>query len=214
MQPKLQIALDVWSLEEAFAILADVAEYVDIIEAGTPLVVNQGISSLKAIKDKYPNKEFTIDAKITDEFYIAQKAFDAGADYTTVLGILSDEAVSSAINEGKKAGKEVMVDLMNVRDKLQRAQQVKEMGAHYVIVHYGLDEQRLGKTPLEDLKTIKQNTDIKIAVAGGINLDTLPDYLREYPDIIIVGKALVENPNRKHAAEQMRSLIEEDTSLH
>lgn len=213
MQPKLQIALDVWSLEEAFAILADVAEYVDIIEVGTPLVVNQGISSLKAIKDKYPNKEFTIDAKITDEFYIAQKAFDAGADYTTVLGILSDEAVSSAINEGKKAGKEVMVDLMNVRDKLQRAQQVKEMGANYVIVHYGLDEQRLGKTPLEDLKVIKQSTDIKVAVAGGINLDTLPNYLKEHPDIVIVGKALVENPDRKNAAMKMRGLIEARVSL-
>lgn len=207
MPPKLQIALDVWSLDEAFVILADVAEYVDIIEAGTPLVVNQGISSLKAIKDKYPNKEFTIDAKITDEFYIAQKAFDVGADYTTVLGILSDEAVSSAINEGKKAGKEIMVDLMNVHDKLQRVQQVKEMGANYVIVHYGLDEQRLGKTPLEDLKTIKQNTDIKVAVAGGINLDTLPDYLKEHPDIIIVGKALVENPDRKNVAMKMRDLI-------
>lgn len=207
MQTKLQLALDVWSLDEAFVILADVAEYVDIIEAGTPLVVNQGIDSLKAIKDKYPIKEFTIDAKITDEFYIAQKAFAAGADYTTVLGILSDEAVSSAINEGKKAGKEVMVDLMNVKDKLQRTQQVKEMGAHYVIVHYGLDEQRLGKTPLEDLKTIKQNTDMKVAVAGGINLDTLSDYLKEHPDIIIVGKALVENPDRKNVAMKMRDLI-------
>src|SRR3989338_2443676 len=132
---KLQIALDVWTLEEAFAILDEVVQNIDIIEAGTPLVANVGINSLSKIKKKYPNKLFVIDAKIADEFYIAKKAFDAGADFTTVLGILSDESVKAAIDVGKKEGKEVIVDLINVKDKLQRAKEVKKLGANYVLVH-------------------------------------------------------------------------------
>ncbi len=139
--PKLQIALDVWTLDEAFRILDEVADYIDIIEAGTPLVLNSGIASLVSIKNSYPNKEFVIDAKITDESYIAKKAFDAGADYTTVLGILSKESVLAALNQGKKASKEVIVDLMNVQDKLKKSEEVKKLGAHYVLVHCGLDEQ-------------------------------------------------------------------------
>lgn len=95
---KLQIALDVWSLEDAFSIINDVVDYVDIIEAGTPLVATVGIDRLGIVKQKYPQKIFVIDAKITDEFYIAKKAFDAGADFTTVLGILSDESVKAVIN--------------------------------------------------------------------------------------------------------------------
>lgn len=102
---KLQIALDVWSLKEAFSILEEVAQFVDIIEAGTPLVINEGIQAMSKIKKEYPNKTFVIDAKITDEFYIAKKAFEAGADFTTVLGILSDESVKAAIYEAKAAKK-------------------------------------------------------------------------------------------------------------
>lgn len=53
---KLQIALDVWSLEEAFSILAEVAQYVDIIEAGTPLVINEGIKAMRKIKKRIQTK--------------------------------------------------------------------------------------------------------------------------------------------------------------
>lgn len=207
MIPKLQIALDVWTLEDAFRILDEVVEYIDIIEAGTPLVSNSGIASLSAIKEKYPGKEFVIDAKITDEFYIAKKAFDTGADYTTVLGILSDESVSAVLDQGKQAGKGVMVDLMNVGDKLQRAQEVKALGANYVLVHCGLDEQSLGKTPLSELKRIKENLDIKVAVAGGINLNTIDDYINAGADIIIVGNALVKDSDRRNIVKQMRDKL-------
>ncbi len=205
--PKLQIALDVWTLDEAFRILDEVADYIDIIEAGTPLVLNSGIASLVSIKNSYPNKEFVIDAKITDESYIAKKAFDAGADYTTVLGILSKESVLAALNQGKKASKEVIVDLMNVQDKLKKSEEVKKLGAHYVLVHCGLDEQSLGKTPLAELKRIKQNLDIKVAVAGGINLNTIEDYIAANADIIVVGNALVKDSNRKNVAQKMKDKI-------
>lgn len=207
MISKLQIALDVWTLEDAFSILDEVVDYIDIIEAGTPLVVNSGIASLAAIKEKYPNKDFVIDAKITDEFYIAKKAFDAGADYTTVLGILSNESVAAVLDQGHKANKGVLIDLMNVQDKLQRSQEVKKLGASYVLVHCGLDEQRLGKTPLSEAKRIKENMDIKVVVAGGINLDTIDDYINTRADIIVVGNALVKETDRRNIAKQMRDKL-------
>lgn len=208
MQPKLQIALDVWTLDEAFKILEEVADYVDIIEAGTSLVVSSGIDSLNIIKEKFPDKEFVIDAKITDEFYIAKRAFEAGADYTTVLGILSDESVASALNEGGKANKEVIVDLMNVKDKVERAKQVQELGAEMVIVHCGIDEQLANKSPLAELRAIKKEVGIKVAVAGGITLETLDEYIHEEADVVIVGGALVKNSDRGDIAAKMREKIQ------
>ena len=202
---KLQIALDVWSLEEAFRILNDVADYVDIIEAGTPLVVNEGMRLMHKIKEKYPNKTFVIDAKITDEFGIAKKAFAAGADVTTVLGILSDESVKAVIKEGKKAGKKVAVDLMNVTNKLQRAKEVVDFGADQVLVHCGIDEQKLGKTPLKELCYFKKSPNIKVGVAGGITLDTIDHYIKAGANIIIVGGALVKSRDRARIASEMKS---------
>lgn len=148
-----------------------------------------------------------IDAKISDEFYIAKKAFEAGADFTTVLGILSDESVKAAIYEAKVAKKGIMVDLMNVKDKLKRAKEVTAFGADYVLVHCGIDEQKLGKTPLNELRSIKSSSKIKVAVAGGISLDTIDDYIEAEADIIVVGGALVKNRNRAEAAKQMKLKI-------
>jgi len=204
---KLQIALDVWSLKEAFSILEEIAPNIDIIEAGTPLVVNEGINSLRQIKERYPNKLFVIDAKIADEYYIAKKAFDAKADFTTVLGILSDESVKAAIDIGKQEGKEVIVDLMNVKNKIKRAQEVKKLGANYVLVHCGIDEQKSGKTPLGELISLKKNVDINVAVAGGINLDTIDDYIKAKADIIVVGGALIKNSDRREISKAMKDKI-------
>lgn len=113
--------------------------------------------------------------------------------------------------KGKRAKKGVMVDLMNVKDKLGRAKEVIGFGADYVLVHCGLDEQKLGKTPLNELRRIKENSNIKVAVAGGINLDSLGEYIKAKPDIIVVGSALVKNPNRRKIGQSIHALIKSTT---
>ncbi len=60
---------------------------------------------------------------------------------------------------------------------------------------------------MADLKRIKQNLDIKVAVAGGINLNTIEDYIAANADIIVVGNALVKDSNRKNVAQKMKDKI-------
>ena len=40
---KLQIALDTCNTKEALAILHDVADYIDVIEVGTPMIIAYGM---------------------------------------------------------------------------------------------------------------------------------------------------------------------------
>ena len=47
---KLQLAFDQINLEEAKVFLEDVADLIDIVEIGTPLILREGIRSVSEIK--------------------------------------------------------------------------------------------------------------------------------------------------------------------
>ena len=48
---KLQVSVDLLSLEQAMNLLKEVAPYVDIIEAGTPLIKQEGLKVLSTFKE-------------------------------------------------------------------------------------------------------------------------------------------------------------------
>ncbi|MFX1532193.1 MAG: orotidine 5'-phosphate decarboxylase / HUMPS family protein, partial [Promethearchaeota archaeon] len=47
-KPQLQVALDLETLDEALAISREVAPFVDILEAGTPLIKSEGVRAIQA----------------------------------------------------------------------------------------------------------------------------------------------------------------------
>src|SRR5258708_8280446 len=63
---KLQVAIDLLTTEEALALAAKVAPYVDIIELGTPLIKNMGSSVISAMKKAHPDKIVFADLKTAD----------------------------------------------------------------------------------------------------------------------------------------------------
>lgn len=50
---KLQLALDLVDIEGAKEVVAEVAEFIDIVEIGTPIVINEGLHAVKAIKEAF-----------------------------------------------------------------------------------------------------------------------------------------------------------------
>ena len=63
---KLQVAMDVATLDEALTLSRQVADFVDIIELGTPLIKHEGIAAVSAIKAAHPDKEVFADMKTAD----------------------------------------------------------------------------------------------------------------------------------------------------
>ena len=49
---KLQLALDDITLEEAMELVANVRDYVDIIEVGTPMVMEYGMAPVRELKKR------------------------------------------------------------------------------------------------------------------------------------------------------------------
>ncbi|MFP3360209.1 3-hexulose-6-phosphate synthase, partial [Planococcus sp. SIMBA_143] len=91
----------------------------------------------------------------------------------TILGAAEDESIKGAVEEAKKQGKDILVDMMAVKDLATRAKEVDALGVDYICVHTGYDLQAKGQNSFEDLETIKGVVkNAKTAIAGGIKLDS------------------------------------------
>ncbi|KAD3720590.1 3-hexulose-6-phosphate synthase [Arthrobacter yangruifuii] len=205
---KLQLAMDVLTVEDALELSGKVAEYVDIIELGTPLVKNAGLSAVTAIKEAHPDKIVFADLKTMDAGELeADIAFKAGADLVTVLGVADDSTIAGAIKAGKAHGKGVVVDLIGVDDKAARAKEVTDLGAEFVEFHAGLDEQAQDGYDLNTLLTAGKAAGVAFSVAGGVKLATVADVQASGADVAVVGGGIYSADDPALAAKELRAAI-------
>ena len=207
--PILQIALDMVDLHRALQIAQEaVAGGANWLEIGTPLIKSEGMNAVRAMKRKFPEHLLVADMKTLDVGgFEVEMASKAGANIICVMGMADDQTITEAVKAAKKYGSKVMVDLMNVPDKLARAQQVQEFGAEFVCTHVSIDAQMVKKNPLEDVKGISSKVAIPLAVAGGLNSETAPEAVKAGADIIIVGGAINKAPKVTEATKQIITSI-------
>lgn len=208
---ELQLALDLVNIPEAKQLVKEVEEHIDIVEIGTPVVINEGLRAVKEIKEEFPNLKVLADLKIMDAAgYEVMKASEAGADIITILGAAEDMSIKGAVDEAKKQGKKILVDMIAVKDIEGRAKELDELGVDYICVHTGYDLQAVGQNSFEDLAKIKGVVkNAKTAIAGGIKLETLPEVIKAQPDLVIVGGGITSQDDRKAAASEMQKMIKQ-----
>jgi 3-hexulose-6-phosphate synthase len=204
---KFQVALDLFSIEDTLNVLEKVGEFVDIIELGTPLMIKEGVSAVKVVKGKFPDKIVFADIKVMDGGSVIPKiAFNAGADMVSVLAVAEDNTIKATIDCANEYKKDVLVDMCSVPDIGKRAKEVDLMGPKYICVHVGYDIQNTGADPIEELKNI---VDVKShkAIAGGIKLSNFEEAVKSPADLIIVGGGLYNQPNMREIAQKMHAII-------
>jgi 3-hexulose-6-phosphate synthase len=194
---KLQLALDDVSLAEAIELVTKLYEHVDIVEIGTPLIIEEGMAPVRALRARFPNLKILADTKIMDAGeYEAGLAFAAGADYATVLGVTDLATVEGCLKTAESCCKTIVVDMICVDDLPTRIARLEGLGVKALAVHTGVDQQRAGRTPVDDLKIMKAHSrQSTLFVAGGITLSTLPRYMALGADVMIVGGGI------RHAAD-------------
>ena len=64
---KLQLAIDLVDTAGAIALVKEIGEdNLDIVEIGTPVVINEGLRAVKEMKAAFPNLTVLADLKIMD----------------------------------------------------------------------------------------------------------------------------------------------------
>ncbi|MBH8563068.1 orotidine 5'-phosphate decarboxylase [Nostoc sp. CENA67] len=207
---KLQVSVDLLSLEQAMNLLQEVSPYVDIIEAGTPLIKQEGLKVLTTFKQYFPDKLIFADMKTMDAGGLeAEMAFKAGADFTTVLAVSNDSTIEGAVTAARKYGKYVTADLISVSDRVSRARTLENLGVNYLELHCGLDEQanHLCTSTADELTALRNAVSISLSAAGGINEKTIQEVEAAGADVAAVGAAIYSANSPAEAARRLREKI-------
>ncbi len=210
-RPVLQVALDFENLSRALLAAREAVEGgADWVEAGTPLIKSEGLNAVRELKKAFPDRRIVADLKVMDTgAFEVELAAKAGADLVTVLGAADDDTIAEAVRGGELYGAEVVVDLLNVPDPAARAKRVAELGAAAVCWHVGIDMQMQAKTPFAVLGELARASPIPVAVAGGLNSETVAQATREGAQILIVGGAITKSPKITEATRAIVKAIAE-----
>jgi 3-hexulose-6-phosphate synthase / 6-phospho-3-hexuloisomerase len=208
-EPVLQVALDFLDLERAIQVAEEaVAGGVDWIEAGTPLIKSEGLNAVRALRKRFPNHVIVADMKTMDAGRAeVEAAAKAGANIIDVLGAASDATIRECVEAANNYGAEIIVDLIEVGDPVDRARAAEAAGADYIAVHTAIDVQMRGGDPFERLKVVANTVGIPIAVAGGVNSETAAKAVENGADVVIVGGAIIKSRDARKAAEEIKQAM-------
>lgn len=205
---KILVALDA-PLKTSLEILQKVRPFIDIAEIGTPQIFQSGIHAVTKYRTAFPDLDLLADLKIMDAgLYEAEIGFTAGCKYVTVLGVASDDTIRGTVQAAKLADGKIIVDMIEVKDLLQRSEQLLNLGIDYLCLHTAFDRQKNEKAPLSALKRVKNAfPQAKLAIAGGVGLDTIDEVAKIGPDIVIVGGAITTAKNPADIARRLRERL-------
>jgi len=215
MKTILQVALDLLNEHRALAIARDsVKGGADWLEAGTPLIKSEGMDIIRKLKEKFPGKTLVADMKTMDTgAFETEMAAKAGADVVCILAAADNSTIKDALKSARKYGTKIMVDLIGIKDKVKRAKELEKLGVDYLCIHVGIDEQMVGKNPIDVLKSVVKETNIPVAVAGGINSETAADVVKAGASIIIVGGSITKAKDVTKATKMIKKAITEKKSI-
>jgi 3-hexulose-6-phosphate synthase len=180
MKTIVQISLDITTSKEALE-TAEMAMRagVDWLEAGTPLIIAEGMHGVRALRERFPKTPIVADLKTMDGGYLeAEMMAKAGATHVVVMARAHEETIRCVVKAGHDFGVEVMGDNMVCPDMVAGAKFLEDLGCDYVIHHIGYDERRgiaarglRMPSPLDQLREVVKAVSVPVQAVGGLSLE-------------------------------------------
>ncbi len=199
MRPIVQLSLDLTDLNEALQ-AAELAlrAGVDWLEAGTPLIIAEGLRGVRELRARFPDVPIVADLKIMDGGSLeAQMMIEAGANMIVVMGQAHEETVELVVKASHDLGAKVMGDNMAMPDPVAGARQLEELGCDYVVHHIGYDMRTLRRkrgqhspTPLDKLREVVQSVSIPVQAVGGLTIEQAIETPAYGAPLVVIGAPL------------------------
>ena len=180
MKTIVQISLDITTKEEALE-TAELAMRagVDWLEAGTPLIIAEGMHGVRALRERFPATPIVADLKTMDGGYLeAEMMAKAGATHVVVMARAHEETIRCVVKAGHDFGVKVMGDNMVCEDMVAGAKWLEDLGCDFVIHHIGYDERRgiaarghRMPSPLDQLRDVVNAVSVPVQAVGGLTLE-------------------------------------------
>lgn len=180
MKSIVQISLDLTDIDEALQTAAMALRAgVDWLEAGTPLLLAEGLHGVRKLRAAFPEVPIVADLKTMDGGYLeAEMMARAGATHVVVMARAHPETIRVVVQAGRDLGIKVMGDNLGCPDMVEAARMLEDMGCDYVIHHIGYDERRgiaaRGErmpSPLDQLREVVSAVKVPVQAVGGLSLE-------------------------------------------
>lgn len=199
MRPIVQISLDLTNLQEAL----DTAEMalragVDWLEAGTPLILAEGLHGVRGLRTAFPDVPIVADLKTMDGGYLeAEMMAKAGATHVVVMERAHEETIKCVVKAGRDFGVKVMGDNMVAAYMVAAARRLEDLGCDYIVHHIGYDERRgiaaSGKrmpSPLDQLEAVVKAVNIPVQAVGGLSIEQAISTPKYGAPLVVLGAPL------------------------
>lgn len=180
MKPIVQISLDLTNIDEALATAAMALRAgVDWLEAGTPLILAEGLHGVRKLREAFPEIPIVADLKTMDGGYLEiEMMAKAGATHVVVMARAHAETIKVVVKAGKDFGVKVMGDNLACPDMVEGARWLEKLGCDYIVHHIGYDERRgiaaAGNpmpSPMDQLRQVVAAVNIPVQAVGGLSLE-------------------------------------------
>ncbi|HEY8549248.1 MAG TPA: orotidine 5'-phosphate decarboxylase / HUMPS family protein [Vicinamibacterales bacterium] len=194
-RPVVQISLDLTNLAEALETAQIAVEAgVDWLEAGTPLLLAEGLHAVEALRNKFPNHPIVADLKTMDGGYLeAEMMAKAGASFVVVMGRAHEATIRRVIDAGRDFGVKVMGDNLAAEDRVANARWMASLGVDVIIHHIGYDERRMikGLSPMDELDAVVDAVDVPVQAVGGLTIPQAIECPAHGAQLVVLGAPLV-----------------------
>ena len=146
---------------------------VDWLEAGTPLLLGEGLHAVEALHNRFPKHPIVADLKTMDGGYLeAEMMAKAGASFVVVMGRAHEATVRRVVDAARDYGIKVMGDNLAADDRIANAKWLESLGVDYIIHHIGFDERRLveGLSPMDELDEVVAAVSVPVQAVGGLTI--------------------------------------------
>src|ERR1051325_5166985 len=210
MLPIVQISLDLTNLDEALA-TAEIAlrAGVDWLEAGTPLILAEGLHGVRGLRERFPGVPIVADLKTMDGGYLeAEMMAGAGATHVVVMARAHEETLRCVVAAGRDHGVKVMGDNLGCPDMVAAARWLEDLGCDYVIHHIGYDERRgiaaRGErmpSPLDQLRDVVAAVGVPVQAVGGLTVEQAVRTPEYGAALVVIGAPLAVDADSFKTAE-------------
>src|SRR5688500_14548019 len=180
MKPIVQISLDLTNIDEAMETAAlALRAGVDWLEAGTPLILAEGLHGVRKLREAFPKTPIVADLKTMDGGYLeAEMMAKAGATHVVVMARAHEETIKAVVEAGRDYGIKVMGDNLGCPDMVAGAKMLEDLGCDFIVHHIGYDERRgiaaRGQrmpSPLDKLCEVVAAVRVPVQAVGGLTLE-------------------------------------------
>src|SRR5678816_667006 len=128
MNAIVQISLDLTNIDEALETAAMAMRAgVDWLEAGTPLILAEGLHGVKKLRAAFPGVPIVADLKTMDGGYLeAEMMAKAGATHVVVMARAHPATVKQVVQAGKDFNIKVMGDNLGCNDMVAGAKLIED----------------------------------------------------------------------------------------